>query len=154
MPRPCKNNCGQLVFRKSQLKCEECKKHKFWFVDIDEYNLKEEDPRKKLKKCECGHYYILWNQFQHLQSKYHKQYIIKRDNLEITIESPARLCTQKDNNNKMHGRWSMKHYNACPKCSTTMISTPNADVFISHHRPKHMDIEIRNGNLTVMDQED
>jgi hypothetical protein len=135
--KPCKLNCGQMVYHKSQLKCEKCKKHKFWFIDFDKYNINEEDPRKKLKKCECGHYYILWNQYQHTQSKHHKQYIIDRDNLEIKIENPARLCTKKDGNNKIHGRWSINYHDTCPKCPPkkpdTIIQTKNADVYIFHN---------------------
>ena len=142
--KSCKNNCGEIIYRKSQLKCEKCKKHKFWFVDIDKYNLHEEDPRKKLKKCDCGHYYILWNRYQHIQSKHHKKYIIDRDDLEITIETPARMCTKTDENNRIHGRWSLNYHDTCPKCSKTSVLNPDAimttehaDVYIFHNRPDH-----------------
>lgn len=140
--RPCKMDCGQLVYKTSQVKCDKCKKHKFWFIDIDEYNLNEEDPRKKLKRCECGHYYISWNQYQHLQSKHHKQYIINRDNLKITIENTARLCTIKDEYNKIHGRWSTNSHSSCPKCSIPsapdrIITTKNADIYIFHKGASH-----------------
>jgi hypothetical protein len=135
--KSCKNNCGQIVSKKSLLKCENCRKNKFWFIDIDLYNINEKDYRKKLKKCECGHYYILWNQYQHTQSKHHKKYIINRDNLEMTIENPARLCTKKDENNRIHGRWSINYNNTCPKCVSNqneniVIESKNADVYIFH----------------------
>jgi len=162
--RSCKNNCGHMVYRSSQSKCQKCQEHKFWFIDIDEYNLNEDDPRKKLKKCECGKYYVLWNQYQHNQSNHHKSYIMKRDNMEITIEKTARLCTVKDENNRIHGRWSINLHDACPKCDSSTspriinihqnqkidmhISHKYADIYISssQKRDRHQDIET-NGSI-------
>jgi len=143
MIRPCKNKCGQMVCRKSQVHCDQCKKNKFWFVDIDEYNLNEDDPRKKLKKCECGHHYILWNQYQHTQSNHHKQYIIQRDNLSVTVEKTARMCTAKDDQNRIHGRWSTASHTVCPKCSKTKTITISSDQDIDAHiSTKHADVYI------------
>lgn len=149
----CSNKCGQIVFDKRKSKCEKCKDHKFWHVvDIDEYNINEGDNRKHLKLCRCGHKYVMWNRYQHEQSKHHKRYLMKRDNLDLTLENFARICNKRDNNDTIHGRWSAKKYDICPKCKEHLTHKP-ADVTIEssqaidiHISNQYADIHIYNNN--------
>jgi len=148
----CVNKCGETIASRHKSKCEKCKKHKFWYVvDIDEYNSREDDSRKHLKVCECGQKYVMWNRYQHEQSKHHKRYIIRRDNLDVSLEHSARICNKRDRNNVIHGRWSMARYDMCPKCVRQIVHNRPANIVIDpsnaidiHLSNRHVDIFISN----------
>jgi acetone carboxylase gamma subunit len=131
---------------------------------MDEYNTTEEDPRKRLKRCECGHNYVMWNKYQHDQSTHHKLYVMKKDNIEITIEKPARMCSKKDKNDRIHGRWSTNRHDACPKChisnppDTIDTSTKYETIDVStehetriHINHRHADVYIFHKNKSQED---
>ena len=110
--RSCTAGCGSARMTRSLMyRCNDCRRHRYWHVDTDEYNSNIDCNEKQMTTCECGHKYIRWNRSQHTRTIHHQQFI--RSDFRPTT---AHMCQKKGPNGRIHGRWSERSAASCPKC--------------------------------------
>jgi hypothetical protein len=110
------NGCdNSRITRSLSYRCEDCRRHRYWCIDTDEYNSSIDCTQKQMMTCECGHKYIRWNRSQHLRTLHHQEFVRKEPKSSFR-PTTARMCQKKNEHGRIHGRWSERVALSCPKC--------------------------------------